>query len=240
MTQDPDQIRGQITQTQQNLSADVDALTDKLSPPRIAERRVQRTRAAMANMKERIMGSASGGTSSARDAASSRAAAAGDAVSSAASSTRDTVSSAASSAADTLSSVAGSAGDTVSSAPDMVRQRTEGNPLAAGLIAFGAGWLISSLLPATPAEQRVAARVKGAATQHGQPIAQQVSDAAQGAKDELGESARQAAESLRETASDAVSAVKDEAQSATDDVTSRAAQAKDTVREQSGQQPKTV
>jgi Protein of unknown function (DUF3618) len=110
MTTDPDQIRGQITQTQRNLSADVDALNEKLSPPRIAQRRVQRTRTAMTSMKEKIMGSAYSGASSARDTAGSRTATARDTVSSAASSARDSASSAASSAADTVSSAAGSGG----------------------------------------------------------------------------------------------------------------------------------
>ena len=234
MTSDPDQIRGQITQTQRSLSADVDALTEKLSPPQIAQRRVKRTRAAMTSMKERIMGSAYSGASSVRDTAGARAATARGAVSSTASSAGDTVSSAASSAASTVSSAASSAADAVSSAPDMIRQRTEGNPLAAGLIAFGAGWLISSLLPATSAEQRVATKVKDTASEHGQTVTRQLGEAAQEAKDELGESARQAAESVKDTASDAVSVVKDQTRSAADDVTGRAGQARDTVREQSG------
>ena len=34
---DPDQIRSEIDQTQRELSADVDALTEKISPPRIPE-----------------------------------------------------------------------------------------------------------------------------------------------------------------------------------------------------------
>jgi gas vesicle protein len=122
----------------------------------------------------------------------------------------------------------------VSSAPDVIRRQTEGNPLAAGLIVFGAGWLISSLLPATSAEQRVAGTVKDTVSEHGQPITQQIGQAAQSAKDQLGESARQAAESLSDTASDAVSAVKDQTRSAAGDVTAQAEQAKDTVRKQSG------
>jgi len=222
MTSDPEQIRGQMTQTQRNLSTDVDALSEKLSPQRIAQRRVQRTRTAMTSMREKIMGSAYSGVSSARDMATSQSAA-----------VRDSVSSAASSAADSASSLAGSAGEAVSAAPDMVKQRTEGNPLAAGLIAFGAGWLISSLLPATSAEQRMTSTVKDAASEYGQPVARQASQAAQEAKDQLGDSVRQAAGAVRETASDAVSAVKDEAQSATDDVSGRAGQAKERVRGQS-------
>lgn len=234
MTSDPDQIRGQITQTQRNLGADVDALSEKLSPQRIAQRRVQRTRAAMTGMRERIMGSSHSAASSAKDTAGSQVATARDAVTSTASSARDTVSAAASSAADTVSSAGGSAAEAVSSAPGVVRQQTEGNPLAAGLIAFGAGWLISSLLPAASAEQRVAGTVKDTVSEHGQPITQQVGQAAQDAKDQLGESARQAAESLSDIASDAVSAVKDQTRSAAGDVTAQAEQAKDTVRKQSG------
>jgi gas vesicle protein len=230
MTSDPDEIRGQITRTQQNLSADVDALTEKLSPPRIAQRRVQRTRDTMTNLKDRIMGSAY----SARDTVTSQAAHARESASSAGSSAGSTVGSAASSAAGTVSSAASSAADAVSSAPEMVRQRTEGNPLAAGLIAFGAGWLLSSLLPATPVEQQVATKAKDAAVEHGQPVAQQLSQAAQEAKEQLGASARQAAESVQGTASEAVSAVRDQAQSAAGDVTDRAQQAKETVRKQGG------
>src|SRR4029450_469692 len=41
-----------------------------------------------------------------------------------------------------------SAGGTVSSAKDTVAEQAEGNPLAAGLVAFSAGWLVSSLIPA--------------------------------------------------------------------------------------------
>ena len=70
MSTDPDQIRSEIDQTQRELSADVDALAEKLSPPRIVERRVRRTRAAMTNMKDRIMGSTSDAYQSAGSAAS--------------------------------------------------------------------------------------------------------------------------------------------------------------------------
>ena len=121
MSTDPDQIRSEIDQTQRELSADVDALTDKLSPQRIVERRVRRTRTAMTNMKDSIMGSTSDAYQTAGSASSSMG---------------ETVSSKASAARDTAASTASSAADAARSAPDMVRRRTEGNPLAAGLIAF--------------------------------------------------------------------------------------------------------
>ena len=125
MSTDPDQIRSEIEQTQRELSADVDALTDKVSPQRIVERRVQRTRTAMTNVKDRIMGS----TSDAYQTTGSATSGVGESVGARASAARDTVAGTASSAV-----------DTVRSAPETARRGTQGNPLAAGLIAFGAGW----------------------------------------------------------------------------------------------------
>ena len=134
MSTDPDQIRSEIDQTQRELSADVDALTEKVSPPRIMERRVRRTRMAMTNVKDRIMGS----TSDAYQTAGSATSGVGESVGAKVSAARDTVAGTASSAV-----------DTVRSAPETARRGTQGNPLAAGLIAFGAGWLLSALLPAS-------------------------------------------------------------------------------------------
>jgi gas vesicle protein len=212
MTSDPDQIRGNIELTQQNLSYDVDALTEKVSPPKIVGRRVQQTRSAVTNVKDRIMGGTSEYSSNV-----------GGAVSSSASSAKDTVAGAASSTA-----------DAVGSAPDVARQRTRGNPLAAGLIAFGAGWLVASLLPATDAEQQVASQVKDVATEKGRPVAQQLSQAGQEAAQELKDSAQQRAQSVKETATDAASTVRDEAQSQASDVTDHAQDARGRVTDQAG------
>ena len=219
MSTDPDQIRSEIDQTQRELSADVDALTEKISPPRIVERRVQRTRVAMTNVKDKIMGS----TSDAYQTAGSATSSAGESVSARASAARDT-------AAD----VASSAVDTVRSAPDTVRRRATGNPIAAGLIAFGAGWLLSSLLPASEPEQQVATQVKDFATEQGRPVAQQLGQARQEAAQELRESAQQRAESVRQTAADAASTVKGEAQSAASDVKGQAQESAGRVRDQAG------
>src|ERR1700753_1323821 len=110
MTSDPDQIRSDIERTQLNLGADVDALTDKVSPPRSVERRVQRTRSAMTSFKDRIMGGTSGHTSN----------------------LSDTVGSSASSAKDSVAGAASSAADAAGSAPDVARPRPRGHPPPAG------------------------------------------------------------------------------------------------------------
>jgi hypothetical protein len=230
MSTDPDQIRSEIDQTQRELSADMDALTEKLSPPRIVERRVQRTRLAMTNVKDKIMGS----TSDAYQTAGSATSSASDSVSARASAARDTAASAASSAADTAASAASSAADTVRSTPDAIRRRTTGNPLAAGLVAFGAGWLLSSLLPASEPEQQVATQVKDFATEQGRPVARQLGEAGQEAAQELRESAQQRAESVKQTAADAASTVKGEAASAASDVKDQAQESTSRVRDQAG------
>jgi hypothetical protein len=62
---------------------------------------------------------------------------------------------------DSTSSVSDAAGGAVSSirdaagaAPAAMQRRTRGNPLAAGLVAFGAGWLMASLIPASSASSK--------------------------------------------------------------------------------------
>jgi hypothetical protein len=230
MSTDPDQIRSEIDQTQRELSADVDALTEKLSPPRIVERRVQRTREAMTNVKDKIMGS----TSDTYQTAGSATSGVGDSVSARASSARDTAASAASSARETAAGAASSAVDSVRSTPDAIRRRTTGNPLAAGLIAFGAGMLLSSLIPASEPEQQVATQVKDFATEQGRPVAQQLGQAGQEAAQELKESAQLRAESVRQTAADAASTVRGEAQSAAADVKDQAQESTGRVRDQAG------
>jgi len=212
MTSDPDEIRGTIEQTQKNLSADVDALAGKVSPSRIVERRVEQTRSAMTSVKDRIMGSAAETTST----------------------VSGTASSAAASAKDTLAAKASSAADMASSAPEQARQRTRGNPLAVGLVAFGAGWLLSSLLPASEPEQQAAAQVKDLAMEKGRPVAQDLGQAGQEAAQSLRESAQQRAQSVKETATDAASTVVGEAQSQASDVTSHAQEARNRVTEQAG------
>jgi hypothetical protein len=213
MTSDPDQIRGNIEQTQKNLSADVDALAEKVSPSRIVERRVEQTRSAMTSVKDRIMGSAAETTST----------------------VSGTASSAAASAKDTLAAKASSAADMATSAPEQARQRTRGNPLAAGLVAFGAGWLLSSLLPAAEPERQAAAQVKDFAVEKGRPVAQELGQAGQESAQKLRESAQQRAQSVKETATGAASAVTDEAQSRAAEVTGHAQEARDRVIEQASQ-----
>ncbi|MFE4949308.1 DUF3618 domain-containing protein [Leifsonia sp. NPDC056665] len=57
MTDDPDVIRAEIESTRRNLSGDVDALADKVTPSKIAERQKQKVKGALHSFTQRIMGS---------------------------------------------------------------------------------------------------------------------------------------------------------------------------------------
>ena len=205
---DPDEIRAEIERTRSRLSDDVDTLTDEANPKRIAQRQVGRTRDALTGVKDRVMG---------------RAADAGDSVTGTASGVRDSV-----------TGTASGVKDRVSGTGSAIQEKTEGNPLAAGLIAFGAGMLLSSLLPASEPEQQIATQVKDFAVEQGRPVAQELGQAGQEAAQELKESAQQRAESVKQTASDAASTVKEEAQSATSDVKGQAKESAGRVRDQAG------
>ena len=135
------------------------------------------------------------------------------------------------SAADAKSSTGdamASVGDTLSDAPGKVARQTQGSPLAAGLIAFGTGLLLSALIPASRPEAQAAAAIKDQA----QPLVDQLTEAGKDAAGNLQEPAQQALESVKSTASDAVDTVKDEGVSAASDVKDQALDAKDTVAQQ--------
>jgi gas vesicle protein len=117
--------------------------------------------------------------------------------------------------------------DTAASAPAQVTRRTQGSPLAAGLIAFGAGLLAAALIPASEREQAIAEQVKEKA----QPLMDEAKQVAQDTAQELKEPATSAVDAVKEKATDAAGTVKDEGQSAVADVRDDASAAKDTVAE---------
>jgi gas vesicle protein len=204
MSKDPEQIRADIAATRGNLSSDVNALTDSVKPANVAKRQLDKVRGAAVSTKERVMGAAPD-LGSAKDGAAAKAdhvkAGVGDAAS--------------------------GVGHAVTSSPELVRTKTAGNPLAAGLIAFGAGWLTASLIPATQRERQAAAKVK----QNAEPLKQKVSDTAKDVAGDLREPVQQAVESVKQTASEAVDQTKQEGTSAAQRVKGDAQDAASTVQE---------
>jgi gas vesicle protein len=224
---DPDQIRRDIERTQADLSSDVNAFADKVSPGRIVERRVDRAKATVGRVKDTIMGS------DPRASAQQTGRHVADTVTGTASTAAGAVSDVASTAAGTVSDVASTAAQTVQEAPRVVRRQARGNPLAAGLIAFGAGWLISSLLPATRREQELAEQVKDHAGELTQPLADAAGQAVGEVRGNLTEPVRQAVDQVRSTATEAGQTVAEESRSAAEQVKDQATDSAGTVRENS-------
>jgi len=126
---------------------------------------------------------------------------------SAVASAKDRVMGAADSATSSTRDSAHSVTSTISDAPAAVRSNTAGNPLAAGLIAFGVGWLAGSLLPSTAKEQNAASAAKDA-------IMPEVTGIVKDTANELNQPMHDAATAVKESATDAASNVKDEAKDA--------------------------
>jgi hypothetical protein len=100
-TESPDEIRAEIAETRRELSRDVDALEDKVSPSSVAHRQADRLRSGLGSVRERVMGSPdhprhvrSGAAVDTGDGGSGVVGSATESVKHAASSVGDTVSSA--------------------------------------------------------------------------------------------------------------------------------------------------
>ncbi len=182
MSNNPEEIRTNIEQTRSELGRDVDALAEKVDPTKAVERQKDKLRDRVRNMSEAVMGSPD--------------------------SSGQGVSGAMHEAQDRAQDMAHQAGEAVQNLPDRVTSGTRGNPLAAGLIAFGAGWLAASLLPSSRMEQDAAEKVKDRA----QPLVDEAKSVAQEAGEHLKPQAQQAAQAVKDTATQGVEHVKEEGQ----------------------------
>jgi len=203
-TSDPEEIRADIERTRSELSRDVDALGDKVSPSSAARRQVDRVRSGVTRAKDRVMGTAHDTHRSTYDVADR------GTTHDLADRGREAASSVADSARHTASSVA----ETVGSAPRAVREQTQGNPLAVGLVAFGLGLVAASLIPASRAEQRAAVGVKEKAA----PLVEEVKETAQEVVQDLKEPAQEGAHAVRDAAKDAAQSVGQHGKEAAADV----------------------
>ena len=202
MSNNPEEIRADIERTRAQLSNDVDSLAEKVDPSKAVHRQTDKVRQKFSDVRESVMGSASDGGSAAHGTLQDARERAGD--------------------------MASDAGQAAKDAPHAIKRHTRGNPLAAGLIALGAGWLIGSMLPASRAEQDAAAAAKEQAA----PLVDEAKSAAQEMGENLKPAAQEAAEAVKDTTSSAAENVKNEGQhhasALKDDSQEAAQQVKDT------------
>ena len=200
MSSDPDRIRREIEKTQDDLGSNVDALTDRMDPRRAVRQSKERVQGRWQRAKENVMGSAG----EVRQTAESRMSAAGEQMHG-------------------LAERAHGIGEES-------RERVEGHPLAAGLVAFGLGVLVSSLLPPTPPERRLGGRLKQEAQEHSGQVKQQASDAARQMREDLREPAQHAAESVRSKAGQHAGELREQTQATAQDLRGQAQQTAQDVR----------
>jgi gas vesicle protein len=103
--------------------------------------------------------------------------------------------------------------DTATGALNGLESRAQGNPLAAGVVAFGAGMLISALIPASEKEAQAAQKLTQVAKEQGQPLIDEAKSVGQDMAADLKESAADSAQQVQATAQGSVETVKEEGQS---------------------------
>lgn len=199
MSQNPDEIRRDIERTRAELSDNVNALSDRSNPGNIARSQVDKVKDSAHGLKEKVFGSDHDPYDDGR---------VGE-------------------LGDRAHELAHDARQAAGDMPRRVKQRTRGNPIAAGLIAAGVGALIGGLIPASRTEQRYAEKVKDAA----EPVVNEVKQMATEVKDHLQPKAERAVEDMKPVAQEAADHVKGEAQQAADTVKGETQDAADNVKQ---------
>lgn len=184
MASEPDRIRQEIAATRADLASNVDQLADRTSPARMARRGWHRLTDKMHAVTDTVIGKPAEAASSIKDKASE--------------------------AGDRIGEMAGEAADAVREAPHHAAEQTRGNPIAAGMIAFGAGMLAATLVPETDVERRMSRALADSrlAEEVREPLMESASSVGRDVTDTVKQSAAEVAQTAKESASEAVEEVK--------------------------------
>jgi gas vesicle protein len=184
-----EELRRDIEMTREDLGGTIEAIGDRVSPGRIIERRKNRFTNGVQSVRYRVMGRAGDAGHSMSDRAHSM--------------------------TETVSDKAHSAGDTVTSIPQMAKSQTQGSPLAAGVVAFGAGFLAAAMFPPSERERHATEALMDKAQPLTEPLMEKLSESGHEMADSLKEEAGHAAQEVKQTAQESAAQVKDTAQHAT-------------------------
>jgi len=191
-----EELTSDIATTRERMAEDIDALQDRVSPSAIVHRRKQAAKGRVAGWRDKIMGTAQ---NAGFTAASTTAGAAGG-----------------------VQDVYQGVSDRAHGALDTAQGRVEGSPLAAGLVAFGAGVVVAGLFPATKREADVASTVVDTVRDQGAPLLDEARSIGQQMGQDLKQTATEAAAEVKDTAAESAAHVKDEGRSAAEHVRSDA------------------
>ena len=121
---------------------------------------------------------------------------------------KDRVMGAASAGTERGSELKSEAADAARHSPEAARKQVEGNPIAAGVLAFAAGLVVAALVPETPPEQRLGRSIQP----HLETAATEVGQVAHDGVAELQPKAREAVEHVKQQAQQSATTVKEDAQ----------------------------
>jgi gas vesicle protein len=202
MGQSTAEVKRDIETTRDEMSDTIDAIADRTSPSRVMRRQRRRMFDGVRSAREWVMGSAEQAVGNTGDAVQGARQGAGHVV------------------------------DDLRDVPDQARQavrhQTRGNPLAAGVVAFGAGLLAAYLVPSSAPERRVARQVREGA----EPVLSELTDAGREVADDLRSSVGQAAHGVKDTASESAQQLAGEARETAETVRDEARDRAQTVRDE--------
>lgn len=128
--------------------------------------------------------------------------------------------------------MASDVGDSARQAPQAVMDKTRGNPMAAGMVAFGLGAIIAGALPGSEREEHLAEEAADHLDlQHVRDEVEQVVD---DVREPVEARAKEGMEEVKQTAQSETSDLQDEARTSQERVTGEARDASREVRDQSG------
>jgi hypothetical protein len=133
-------------------------------------------------------------------------------------------------------SSASGAVDTVTRLPESAVNRTSGQPVMAGVIAFSLGFLTAAVFPGSRTEGQIAQRLQEAS----QPVTEELKQAGQEAVTALKEPARDAVEQLKDSATGGAAQVREVAQDAARNTAGAASEARDQVTDQAAESAERV
>ena len=188
----PEEIRRDIEMTRADMDRTMSQIEDRVSPTAIRERQTAKLRGRWSRVRTSVMGSPDSPFSGGGSDGS---------------------------VSDKVRGQGEHAAAAVKQTPERIETQTRGNPLAAGAIAFGAGALLGSLLPASQREQQAASALREQAEE---PLKQGVREMGEQTKDDLQPALQDAADQTKQRATEAAQTTKDEAQSRAQDVQERA------------------
>jgi hypothetical protein len=185
-----DQLREDIDQKRDDIGYTVDQIQNRVSPGRITARGGYRLRRWWIDAKDRILGNDQSEYPWERRV--------------------QEVSNRVGNVTDRASEVMSEVREGVAETPRMLRRQTQGNPVAAGFIAFGGGLLVGTLLPETQTERDAAKRLEPSLT----GIAQEAGEIGKDVAEDVKTTAVEAIDEVKDSASAAAEGVKDEAKEA--------------------------